>query len=230
MLQNMKLKHLSVLLAALTLLLAFQNVGGQSTLPAPGSKVDVSDDISLLYQFPLTRRSETASVALHLLEHRTNFTQILLRQVGTSNINPDVIVVLGEYRITESAAFLVLHLDLDFEGRSWNIDRLPDPNQPIYVNTVSTALEKIGMPAISALMDRIAKEDDAKLLERCLAICNAIEGAEVTQFRLQRLAERETDPKRKKHLQSALKVHAALKPVKWSSVSSWERHRLKTDK
>ena len=134
--KNMKRKHRSMVLASFILLAAFHKVEGQNTPPLSGSKAEISDDISLVLQFPLTRRSETASVTLHLLEHRTNFTQYLTKLMVDTPENPinrDVIVVLGEYRISESVPFLVQHLDLDFKPIILSTFRAPPPNQPIYM-------------------------------------------------------------------------------------------------
>lgn len=62
------------------------------------------------------------------------------------------------------------------------------------------------MPAIPALLDRIAQTDDPDLVGRYVVICERIEGPEVTQFRLHGLLEKEKDLQNKKRIEAALEI------------------------
>ena len=127
----------------------------------------------------------------------------------------DAAIVLGEYRATEAVPVLLRHLELDevsrggfFNGRIRE-EELEEKSAPVTI-----ALEKIGMPAIPALLNKITQTDDAKIAEKCVSICQTIEGQEVTQFRLQGLLQKETDQKKKGRIQSALEALKNLKAEK----------------
>ena len=70
------------------------------------------------------------------------------------------------------------------------------------------------MPAVPALLDKITQTDDTNIIRKCVSICQAIEGSEVTQFRLRGLLDKETDPKIKARIQSALDALKKLNPAK----------------
>jgi hypothetical protein len=55
-------------------------------------------------------------------------------------------------------------------------------------------------------MDRIVETDATNITAKCVLLCYRIEGRDLTQRKLQELAELATDDKKKKRIQSALDV------------------------
>ena len=215
---NMKIKHFSVLLASLTLLLAFQDILAADASAVPNSKSQISQDKVMASLLSETDRVERLIALRTLMENRTNYVRKLMAVLegdGSDDFKVSIAIVLGEYRAVECIPFLMQHLEPDHRYPRMMVNgRLPPPDLVTYKEPMRAALEKIGAPAIPPLMGKITQTDNAQLMEKCLSICNAIEGAEVTQFRLQRLSEKETDPKKKERLQSALKVYESLKATK----------------
>ena len=76
---------------------------------------------------------------------------------------------------------------------------------------VAMALQRIGIPAIPQLLDEIVRTDEVKTAGKCASLCRMIEGRDVAKFRLQGMLDRETDPKKKERLQSALRILNDLK-------------------
>jgi hypothetical protein len=121
----------------------------------------------------------------------------------------NAIIVLADYRAPEVVPFLVQHLEWDdIHSLGHPIistnGHLPMELMKVTQEPIKKALEKIGMPAIPALLDKIMQTDDANITKKCVSICQSIEGQDVTQFRLQGLLDKETDQTKKGRMQSAL--------------------------
>jgi hypothetical protein len=148
-----------------------------------------------------------------LLEQRREFIGKLMEIVDGSSSNAvrrDAAFLLGAFRAVEAIPVLIKNLDLDDSGSNVRFSHdkeLGDRNSL----PVSSALQKIGAPAVSALMSKILEVDDAKTVGKCVVICKSIEGREVSKFRLQSMLDREIDPKRKERLGSALRILNDLK-------------------
>ncbi len=116
-------------------------------------------------------------------------------------------IVLGQYRASEAVPILVNHLDWD-EVAAVPIgasQSRPYPREKLQLEApVFTALVHVGMPALQAVIDKIAETDEPKVTERCVRICLGIEGMEATHFRLARLVQKADDDKHRQRLQSAL--------------------------
>lgn len=155
-------------------------------------------------------RDARRNAAVELDEKRREMVQKLIAIINSTNsakVKVHAVIVLGEYRAPEAVPVLVQHLEWDDAARGGFYNGLIREEEiEEKCCPVSMALEKIGMPAIPALLDRIVGTDDAKIIEKCVSICRTIEGREVTQFRLQGLLAKETDPKKKARIVSALEA------------------------
>jgi len=169
--------------------------------------------------------SETRlNAAIQLDEQRRQLIKQLMAILDSTNSDEskmDAAVVLSNYRAYEAVPFLVNHLEWEINmqrvetlhpTRSRGLPptlRLTTENDEAYATAlfpVTSALWKIGLPAIPALLDKITQTDDAGICRICALICGRIESQEVTQFRLQGLLDKETDQKKKDRIQSALDV------------------------
>lgn len=150
-------------------------------------------------------------------EERKQLVQKLMDILDSTNsdeVKVYAVVVLGEYRASEAVPDLVHHLEWDEKGAFgsggpslW----APGVREEEELTCpVSSALMNIGLPAIPALLNRITETDDSTTMDRYLRLCRAIEGAEVTQFRLQGLLERASDQNLKDRIQSALDTLKAI--------------------
>jgi hypothetical protein len=150
-----------------------------------------------------------------LIGQRSTVINDMMALLNSTNDNVakfEIASVLGEYRATEAVPFLVNHLELDdvprmLPGMMYRSVSLADAMD----NPLSGALIKIGMPAVSPLMERIAKTDDTNVIGKCVRICYRIEGREVAQFRLEGLLAKESESKSRVRLQAALDALKALK-------------------
>lgn len=139
-------------------------------------------------------------------DRRKELIQTLLAIVeGTNAVSEKfpAIDVLGYYRAAEAASILASHLEWDAAAPKDGTTPPPIEVDKIFA-PVSSALQEIGLPAIAPLLQRIVETDDIGILQRCVSICNRIEGHDVTQFRLQGLLSKETDAKKKARIESAL--------------------------
>ena len=155
-----------------------------------------------------TKRDLRIKAAVEIDEKRKQLINNLIGILNGTNsdkVKVDAVIVLGEYRASEAVTLLAGHLELDEATRGGffnGIIRREEVEEK--TSPVSIALEKIGMPAVPVLLEKIIQTDDAKITAKCASICQAIEGAEVTQFRLQNLLAKEADSKKKERIQSAL--------------------------
>ena len=139
---------------------------------------------------------------------------VILNSTNADSVKLEAVVVLGEYRAVEAIPILVQHFEWDDaslrggDHALW-IEELDELGYP-----VDYALDNIGMPAIPALLDKITETDDAKIVGKCVAVCQYIEGLEATRFRLQGLLQKEADPKKKERIQAALDALNTLNPGK----------------
>ena len=143
----------------------------------------------------------------------------ILNGTNADIVKVDAVIVLGQYRAQESIPILLRHLEWDELTSKSSISGTVFGNPPLEVGakdygTVTMALKQIGMPAVPALLDKITQTDDTKITTKCVSICKAIEGPDVTGFRLKALLDKETDPKIKARIQSALDALKKLDPAK----------------
>lgn len=117
----------------------------------------------------------------------------------------DAARALGSFRAVEAVGALVNNMALELQAKpepqgmfSW--DEMKAGMWP-----VSTALERIGSPAIPALMEHIALSDDAKLMGKYVSILWTIDGYDIAKVRLQAAYQAEQNAERKVRLQSALR-------------------------
>ena len=152
--------------------------------------------------------------AIELDNQRAQMIRKLLAIINSTNsvnVKIDAVVVIGEYRVSEAAPILVRHFEWDWFSEFTPIKPIMTKEDWAERNPVMIALVKIGMPAIPALLDKITQTDDARITFDCVTICNAIEGTEVTQFRLQGLLDKSADSKEKERIQSALDMLKDMK-------------------
>lgn len=130
----------------------------------------------------------------------------ILSSTNSDEAKVYAVVVLGEYQASEAVPMLVRHFEWDekdtYNGGSDYRKRVARD----LVRPVTHALFNIGHPAVPALLNRIQETMDSNAMERCVRICRAIEGPEVTQFRLQGLIENATDYTKRERLQFALDI------------------------
>ena len=144
----------------------------------------------------------------------------ILDSTNSNEMKADAIVVLGKYRVSEAVSSLINQLEWEANIPPHTfimfapITKENDEAFEINQHPVTSALCNIGITTIPALLDKITQTDNPKILGKCVSICQAIEGQEVTQFRLQRLSDKETDPRKKERIQSALDVLKTLNSEK----------------
>jgi len=204
-------------LAALILLQSLANVHSKRP-PWPETPLAGKSQGEVLDNLISTNWNARVMAAVELDDRRQQLVQNLMAILDSTNsarVKVDAIVVLGEYRASEAVPILIQHLEWDEAARAGiynglaRSEELEEKTMP-----VSIALEKIGMPSIPALLVKITETDDAITTEKCISICNRIEGREITQFRLQGLLEKESDQKKKERIQSALDILKNLKTEK----------------
>lgn len=122
----------------------------------------------------------------------------------------DAARALGQYRAPEAVAVLVknLQLEIAFEKQSHQIlsGLDTDEQHAFRLKPISTGIEKLGSPAIPALLGCLVANDDAKVRELSLKILYHIDGdKDIVQLRLQKALAAEKDSQKQARLQSALK-------------------------
>jgi hypothetical protein len=209
-----------LLLTSLVLLLA-QGAYTQDVAVTRALREDTSQEnqAQALESLVSTNGDMRLQAAVKLDEQRRQLVQKLMAILDSTNsliMKLDAVVVLGEYRASEAAPVLARHLEWDEIAATNNPFTKPIMTEEDWAekSPVIFALQKIGMPAIPALLDKITQTDDAKITFECVTICNAIEGAEETQFRLQGLLNKENDQKKKERIQAALDALKKLNPAK----------------
>jgi len=189
-----------------------------STARRRGAALDVSVE-KPLEGLVSTNYGEGGGAAVVLDRQRAELVNRLLAICNSTNsvrVKGLAIIVLGQYRASEAVPFLVQHLEWDN-----SIDMMLNGGWPrnsvestAAMSPVAHALVDIGVPAISAVLDKIAETDDLKIIERCVRVCRAAEGPEVTRFRLQGRLEKETGQKQKDRFKSALDALDALDKIR----------------
>jgi len=136
----------------------------------------------------------------------------ILDGTNSPKVKVDAVIVLGEYRAQEAVPVLLQHFEWDDAARGGIFNGIT-PREEITEKggAVTMALIQIGTPAISAILKKMAEVDDIKTIRKCAFICNRIEGPEMTQFRLDGLLAKETDPKKRTRIQSALDTLEKIK-------------------
>jgi hypothetical protein len=165
-----------------------------------------------------------------LLEHRQGQMIRKLLAILDSPIpdeqKMDAAVILGACRERRAVPFLVNHLDWNFNLHTntlaydayikssgayftgghdtRNVGEVDV--RSVLTNPVLLSLNYIGIFAIPALLDKLSQSDNPSVSNDCVFTCIAIEGTAVTQFRLERLLQKETDSKKKERIQTALEM------------------------
>jgi hypothetical protein len=133
----------------------------------------------------------------------------ILESTNSTEVKLDAVIVLGQYRAKEAVPFLVQHLEWDEQYPAPMSGSLRSGTSEQFLargDMVGDALWSIGSTAVPALMDRIVETDATNITAKCVLLCYRIEGRDLTQRKLQELAELATDDKKKKRIQSALDV------------------------
>ena len=155
------------------------------------------------------------NAAMQLDNRRRQLILNLLEVLESTNsdiVKLDSVIVLGQYRISEAVPLLVQHLEwdelrhLEFDSGHMLIEERMEVDQP-----VSSALIAIGLPAIDPLLRGITETDNTNITMKCVRVCNAIEGLNVTEFRLHELLLVAPDTKIRERIQSALNILANWK-------------------
>jgi len=201
----MKIKHLPFRSSLALLLLAQRCFCQTASTANPFAQPNTND--AIFHSLTSSNFDARLNATVKLDTQRTETIQKLIAIADSTN-SPDIkvfaVVVLGEYRAVEAVPVLLKNLDWDWSrggivlsgNEDWAVRLWP----------VSSALEKIGVPAVPALMDQIEGTDDAKMIGKCVSICEKIEGADVAQFRLQKALKTETDAQKRARLETALKA------------------------
>ncbi len=136
----------------------------------------------------------------------------ILDGTNSDHVKVNAVIVLGEYRAVEAVPVLVDHLDWDgaAHGGFFNA-RVAKEEVELKTAPVSSALIKIGTPAVPRLLAKIAETDDTNTVMKCLSICQSIEGRDLVRFRLQALLSKEDGEQRKQRFQAALATLENLK-------------------
>jgi HEAT repeat protein len=108
---------------------------------------------------------------------------------------------LGIYRATEGIDALIRNLSYDMDEQALSPDSLKELDD---VFPISKALERIGTPAIPALLKKITETDQPKEARVCAKICLAVEGEEIAKLKFQHAIEAESDSNKKAKIQSAM--------------------------
>jgi hypothetical protein len=185
--------------------------------PAAGnqSKPEATE-ADLLAQLVSTNVDERLHAAEELDTRRYKLIQKLVAIIQGTNsdqIKLDAVTVLGQYRASEAVPVLIEHFDLDavksrMDRPSWEfIERSNQRGM-----AVTGALFFIGLPAVAPLLDKAENTDDTNIIGKCVLLCGRIEGAGATQLGLGRLLDKDTDPKRKERIESAMEMLKADKP------------------
>jgi hypothetical protein len=136
----------------------------------------------------------------------------ILNSTDSDSVKVDAVIVAGRERIDQVVPYLVGHFELDdvYPRRTRGSTRTSAEEKLESDLVVSGALWQIGLPAIPALLDRIAETDETNILAKCVLVCYRIEGRELTDFRLLHFADMAADPIKKGRIQSAIHILKGL--------------------
>ena len=190
-------------------------VDSTGKLAAPVRSAEITKANQVMESLVSTNRREGLSAAIELrgrMQQLESELMAILTSTDSTSQKLPAIVVLGEHRVPQAAPILVQHLEWDDEARPIiGVTTATFEKSALECCPVRIALEEIGEPAIAPLLDRIVGTDNVKIIEKSAFICHEIEGQDVTQFRLQQLLSKETDPKRKPRIQAALDALEKIK-------------------
>jgi HEAT repeat protein len=177
-----------------------------------GQGVSQNDSLELLIS---TNKETRFSAATQLENERKKIVDNLMGILASTNSN-DVkmaaVFTLGEYRAAAAVPFMVDHLEWDrtntlYPDRSIIASQSVSADNFEYVmEPVSSALHKIGAPAVPALLEKITQTDNNDLMFMCVEVCRSIEGHDVTQYRFQSILDKTNDPQKKERVQAALAI------------------------
>jgi hypothetical protein len=175
-------------------------------------RIDINDvifsaqtnNVYILNQVANDFKAENNRMASQLLD--------ILKSKKTSNLNQCTSAYyLGEIRNPESAGALADLISLRLDISKINLIGLPDILRKIGNYPAFEALIKIGNPSIPAVIRNLAESDDAQVRKLSLQVLTRIDGdKDISQLRLQKALNAETDSTKKARLQSALKSLAAM--------------------
>jgi hypothetical protein len=112
---------------------------------------------------------------------------------------------LGEMRSFEAVNILASNITLQFDKSQIKLKHLVKIDLSVY--PAMDALTKIGSPAIPALIQNLADNDDAGLRALSLEALYQIDGDKgIVQLRLQKALQSQSNPSKQARLQSALKA------------------------
>ena len=213
----MKSERLVFILVTVALLTLSYRTHSQDA-PAEHSLVRALSQEKAVDSLTSTNRDVRVDAAVELVAQRARLVERLLVILGSTNadeVKMAAVVVLAHYRAPEAISFLLQHLDWEItnmHGTFFSHPRREDLEEGL--QPVTSALYHIGLPAVPALLDKIAQTDDTRIAQQCVRSCVAIESLEVTQFRLQELLKKATDQNQKDRIRGALNALEKVKEAK----------------
>jgi hypothetical protein len=145
--------------------------------------------------------SESRAARKTITEQRSKFIAAILTALRATNADQarrQCVVVLGDYRAIEAAPELAHHLDWD---ERWGTSLSRDNDDEIV--PVMVALERIGAPALSPLLDVAAGSADTNIAAQCAYVCRRIDSQGLA-CRVDRLLQQTPTGETKDRLQQAL--------------------------
>ncbi|MGD1085514.1 MAG: hypothetical protein ABSA47_12310 [Verrucomicrobiota bacterium] len=176
-----------------------------------------------------TNRSERLNAVRALNTPRVQLAARLMAILNSTNsdaVKVDAVIVAGQEHIDQAIPWLVRHFNLDdvYPRQMSYMGSLRGIGEALLESeSVSGALWKIGLPAIPALLDRIAETDETNITAKCVLVCYRIEGRDLTQFRLQQFADLATDQKTRDRIQSAIGIlkNLSARSIGTTGVPEW---------
>ncbi len=194
--------------------LQFSNVYSQTTSLGEPALTDTNRE-ALFQAITSTNRDTRLQAAIQLDGERNQLIQRLVLALNSTNQPKEkieAVIVLGEYRAQEAVPILVDHLEWDdFASGSFFNAFVPKEESESKLSPVTSALRKIGLPALPALMGRIFKTSDPRVAKKCVVCCCLIEGVGVSRKRFEEQIKTESDQAKKEKLESALSILNSLK-------------------
>lgn len=178
-------------------------------LALSGAYLYAESGVDALEQMTSTNLVKRQQASQFLIQQQKEFEKKLTSIVDGAfpkEIIFDAAKVLGQNKSETAAASLAKKIGLDVQGRSL-MTLITDEE----VHPISTALVKIGIPSIPAVIRNLAESDDAKVRELSLEVLYRIErDKDIVQLRLQKALAAEKDLQKQARLQSALKALAEI--------------------
>lgn len=161
-----------------------------------------------------TNSTDRESAFHVLITERSKFVNSTidrLRKAASLDDKMDAAKILGYCRANEAVDDLVSRLDLENAWHPPPFGTVTPEESMFFTLPISAALWKVGEPAVKPLMNEIAEGPSDSIMRKCVSICRAIEGDDVTAFRIGRAMERVENADAKKYFATALSVLNELK-------------------